>query len=1026
MSNVDIKLALNPLLKQLEEDRTIDVAEKIIAVLAELLGIKVSERFLLNVPRIDAELSRFMLAPGFGRQAAAYDIPNDHADFIDLKLFWTKKTTKTNLSWLIGITPNYEDAEANDYKNISIDFIFPESADRLIILISDKFKIRSLELKDHVTQTQFEIFSNWKNIQIDQLKDLKVAKKIVHSKLWESFNFEPINRAFYLELVESFSLLVHHLEKVFGRKPSVMFTTRLIGRLLFLWFLKKKNYVNKEYGYFDINSSDDQSEYYNSKLEVLFFEVLNREISERENGDLVTPYLNGGLFDINQTDYYKDPKLTFPDGYFSSLFHTLNKYNFTVDESSPEFQHVAIDPEMLGRIFESLLAEQIEEGSGNNKKKATGAFYTPREIVSYMCEETLIECLKNKIPESSDRDLRINELVRLPETIFRDQDQNKRRDWKPYYQPILDVLSGTATISPLTVLDPAVGSGAFPMGMLQLLVKVYSRLDSKYEKNIAKLKRDILSKSLYGVDIEQTAIEICRLRAWLSIIVDIPEGTDVEPLPNLDFKFACANTLVFLEESNQQSLLSDYGLKDELISIREKYFGTSNKKEKKRLQDSYEKLTHEADLFDSKKVLQLKSYKPFDVSSSSEFYDPELIHGVKDFDIVIGNPPYVDSEWMTKTNPKFRKYCSANYETAKGNWDLFCLFIEKGLLLCKPAGISSMIVPNKLISAKYANFTRKFIASSSTIKNIRDYSKVKVFEVSVYPIVYLIKNSLPKKQDLFLYEQMTEGIDEPTSKNEFLLSESHLDSFEDWSSLFTGSSGDLIDKISQQGLELSAIATVKGAATVSEAYQIQPFLSEVDLSKKNYLKFINTGAIDRYKSLWNVKPTRYLKQTYMGPVIESDSIHNLPEKRVIESQQPKIIIGGMTKVLECFMDKGEYFAGKSTTIIVNSEYPLEYLLGILNSKLITYFYRERFSGLSLQGGFYRLGPPQLQQLPIANPNNDKDIAFKIVEAVKNLLEKISQRAENLISIENQINQYVYKIYRLTPNEIEVIESFNYD
>ena len=1026
MSNVDIRKILDPLLKQLEEEKSIDVAEKIISELVGLLGIKLSDRFLLNVPRIDAELSRFILAPGFGRQAAAYDIPNDHPDLIDLKLFWIKKTTKTNLSWLIGITPNYEDSDANDYKNISIDFIFPESADRLIILISDKFKIRSLELKDHVTHTQFEIFSNWKNIKVGEQKDIQEAKRLVHSRLWESFNFEPINRAFYLELVESFSLLVHHLEKSFGRKPAVMFTTRLIGRLLFLWFLKKKNYINKEPGYFDVGGANDQAEYYKSKLEILFFEVLNREISERENGDRSTPYLNGGLFDTNQTDFYKDSNLTFPAGYFSSLFHTLNKYNFTVDESSPEFQHVAIDPEMLGRIFESLLAEQIEESSGNNKKKATGAFYTPREIVSYMCEETLIEFLKNKIPESSDRDLRIIELVRLPETIFRDQDQNKRRDWKPYFQPIVDALSGSEVMSPLTVLDPAVGSGAFPMGMLQLLVKVYGRLDAKYEKNISKLKRDILSKSLYGVDIEQTAIEICRLRAWLSIIVDIPEGTDVEPLPNLDFKFACANTLVFLEELNQQSLLSDFGLKDELISIREKYFSTSNKKEKKRLQDSYEKLTHEADLFDSKKILQLKSYRPFDVSSSSEFYDPELIHGVNDFDIVIGNPPYVDSEWMTKTNPKFRKYCSANYETARGNWDLFCLFIEKGLLLCKPDGVSSMIVPNKLISAKYADSTRKFIASSSTIKKIRDYSKVKVFEVSVYPIVYLIKNSSPKKQDLFLYEQMAEGVTEPASKNEFLLSESHLDSYEDWSSFFTGSSGDLIDKISQQGLELSAIATVKGASTVSEAYQIQPFLSEVNLSKKNYLKFINTGAIDRYRSLWNIKPTRYLKNAYMGPVIESELIHKLPDKRVLESQQPKIIIGGMTKVLECFMDQGEYFAGKSTTIIVNSEYPLEYLLGILNSKLMTYFYRERFSGLSLQGGFYRLGPPQLQQLPIANPNNDKDVAFQIVKAVKNLLEKINQRVENLAFIEDQINQYVYKIYRLTAAEIEVIESFNYD
>lgn len=387
MSNVDIRQTLDPLLKQLEEEKSIDVAEKIISELVGLLGIKVSDRFLLNVPRIDAELSRFMLAPGFGRQAAAYDIPNDHPDLMDLKLFWIKKTTKTNLSWLIGITPNYEDSDANDYKNISIDFIFPESADRLIILISDKFRIRSLELKDHVTHTQFEIFSNWKNIRISDFKDTQEAKALVHTKLWESFNFEPINRAFYLELVESFSLLVHHLEKSFGRKPAVMFTTRLIGRLLFLWFLKKKNYINKEPRYFDVGGANDQTEYYKEKLEILFFEVLNREIGERENGDKFTPYLNGGLFDINHTDFYKDANLTFPPGYFSSLFETLNKYNFTVDESSPEFQHVAIDPEMLGRIFESLLAEQGDDETGDNKKRLPEPFIPQGKLLD--------TCVKN-------------------------------------------------------------------------------------------------------------------------------------------------------------------------------------------------------------------------------------------------------------------------------------------------------------------------------------------------------------------------------------------------------------------------------------------------------------------------------------------------------------------------------------------------------------------------------------------------------------------------------------------------------
>jgi type I restriction-modification system DNA methylase subunit len=343
-----------------------------------------------------------------------------------------------------------------------------------------------------------------------------------------------------------------------------MFTTRLIGRILFIWFLRKKALINQKIGYFEVGSSSNQNDYYKKKLEILFFEVLNKEISTRQASDKETPYLNGGLFDVNETDFYDDKNLSFPNGFFNNLFETLNKYNFTVDESSPEFQQVAIDPEMLGRIFESLLAEQIDEETGSSQKKVTGAFYTPREIVNYMCEQSIIEFIKSKVPDTTDRDRRIEELVRLPETIFRDQDQNKRRDWKPYSEKILKILIGDGADSPISILDPAVGSGAFPMGMLHLIVKICTRLDSRFENSISNLKRRILSKSLYGVDIQQSAIEICRLRAWLSIIVDISEGDVVEPLPNLDFKFICANTLVALSDDNQHSLFEDVNLKEKL------------------------------------------------------------------------------------------------------------------------------------------------------------------------------------------------------------------------------------------------------------------------------------------------------------------------------------------------------------------------------------------------------------------------------------------------------------------------------
>ena len=1043
MSNVDIRLILDPLLKQLDEEKTIDVAEKIIAELVGLLGIKVSDRFLLNVPRIDAELSRFMLAPGFGRQAAAYDIPNDHADLMDLKLFWIKKTTKTNLSWLIGITPNFEDSDANDYKNISIDFIFPESADRLIILISDKFKIRSLELKDHVTHTQFEIFSNWKNIKLDGQNEIQEAKKLVHSRLWESFNFEPINRAFYLELVESFSLLVHHLEKSFGRKPAVMFTTRLIGRLLFLWFLKKKNYINKEPGYFDVRGANDQDEYYKSRLEILFFEVLNREISERENGDCLTPYLNGGLFDINQTDFHKDPKLTFPAGYFSSLFHTLNKYNFTVDESSPEFQHVAIDPEMLGRIFESLLAEQIDEASGGNKKKITGAFYTPREIVSYMCEESLIEFLKSKIPDAPDRDLRLQELIRLPETIFRDQDQNKRRDWKPYAESIINALSGSATSAPLTVLDPAVGSGAFPMGMLHLLVKVYGRLDTKYEKNISTLKRDILSKSLYGVDIEQTAIEICRLRAWLSIIVDIPEGADVEPLPNLDFKFTCANTLVSLEDESQATMSFDFGLKDKLMNIRDEYFNTSNKNKKLKLQNSYSELTHQEDVFDSKKTQQLKSYRPFDVGASSEFYDPELHHGVECFDLIIGNPPYVRQEDIKE----FKPYLKNHFNIFHSKADLLTYFVEQGFNFLKDGGSLNFIISNKFTRTDYGQVMRKFISSKTQPLAFIDFEGVSVFESATVDAAILSfrKKSPDKSANMKHFNVNSQG--DKNSSIDLLLKTKLFDypvkdlSDDGWT-FESPLKLKIKNKFSSKGVPLKDwdLKIFRGILTgLNEAFVIDSetkdrLVSEDASSKKLLKPMIRGRDLNRFKvnyeNLWliatfpnlNIDIDKYpaIKNHLLNYYKELQQTGEKDSRKKTagkwfeiqdsiayweEFEKPKIIYPEITKYMPFYYDE-KHFCGNNKCFILTGD-SLSYLTCLFNSKLFDFCFRETFP--LLLGGTRELRKVFFEKLPIRKVSiSQEEYLAKFLLEIQSLAEK----DQSFVDLEKQVDLFLYKFYEL--------------
>ena len=999
---------LSAQLFKLSTNNNWQTADETCKIIASIFGIEVDRFKIWNDPRIIAEASRFMVAFETVNNPAAYEARHSTGKLIEIKLYWMKKTSKTNLSWVAGAADNFEDSTAMQHKKVGIDLVIPESCDRVYIVISNQYKLRVLELHDHLSHTNREILAN-----IIKTCDFTVStieeKSKYHSAIWNALNFEPINRRFYVELVNHFNILVSHLEHNFKRKPSVMFTTRLIGRLLFVWFLKKKNLINSDINYFSDFHPDKQKEYYENKLEKLFFEVLNKEKTERNHKDKVTPYLNGGLFDKSETDFCGDEKLTFPDGYFNSLFDTLNKYNFTVDESSPEFQHVAIDPEMLGRIFESLLAEQIDENTGNSKKKATGAFYTPREIVSYMCEQALIEYLKTKVPEAHDRDRRIEELVRMPEAIFRDQDQNKRRDWKSYREAIIKALEGSKTESPLTVLDPAVGSGAFPMGMLHLLVKVYSRLDPKFEKDILGLKRDILSRSLYGVDIEQIAIEITRLRAWLSIIVDIPEGEKVEPLPNLEFKFVCANTLIPLDNTEQATFFTDHDLKYKLITTRDEYFKTSSKTKKEKLQKDYLKLTQGASLFDNKKTQQLKSYKPFDISSSSEFYDPELMHGVQAFDIVMGNPPYVgfgvrNSEKISQSykNEIIRLYPnSAEYKI-----NLYPLFMERALMLCQKRGIQSFIVPDSFLLGKYFSKIRKYILDTVQISKILLFSEP-VFEAVVgYSVVYIFKKTTDKKNNIDVVKVNDPDLTslKPFSYSQDTFEKTKLNRFRLY---FNNKEKILIEKVEKQKKSIGELIEFK-SGLISKIGQ-KEIISPEKKSEEWHKGVVSGGEINRYCISWDGNYIRYKKDLVKSGF---GNVSYFENKIFVRQTGDKLISAFDTVGYLCL---NNVHVGN----IVNKIYSPETITSILNSKLINKYYEI----ISLEKGrvMAQIDIDVLDSIPVPNITKDQEeIINKLVDEI--IILKKQNKDTDTKNIESQIDQLVYKLYDLNEEEINIIEN----
>jgi methylase of polypeptide subunit release factors len=639
---------------------------------SELLSFR---QFSDQAGKLSANAGWFQSDPVVTDRLATYvlDVPKEKN--LDIKLFGVKDATMKTISWSVGLTENFEDEPFNSRFNVGIDFIIPKTLDRVVIALSKNYIVRTLELKGELTVTFQQILNSW-----TQVTDTS-RKSEFHSLLWDSFDLHPVNKRFYEGISQRFVNLKMHLEsaEILDSKHAAQFANRLIGRVIFLWFLDKKSYICEASEYFSSQEFDDDTNYYRAKLEPLFFDVLNVPIQSRTVNDHATPFLNGGLFEKKPDDLVGDSRLSFPKNYFDDLFSFLRGYNFTTDESTSEFQQVAIDPEMLGRIFENLLAEMSDE-TGEQARKAKGAFYTPRGIVDRMCKEALKSYLRSKLQGIEDIESRLYQLVDAPEREFADQDHNWRRDFKPLKLELISALDE------LRIIDPACGSGAFPIGMMQLLLKVYGRLDTRFDSYKAKLQ--ILGSNIFGVDIEPMAIEISRLRAWLSLIVDAEaQGSAVRPLPNLDFKFLCANSLQGLIELDILPIGEDELFAEKLREIRSAYFSTESLAKKASLRERYNALvSREEGLFeDSHRTKQLKTFRPFDSETTASFFDPNHMFGVEGFDIVIGNPPYVSPKGIDAPSKKglLEKYGFVD--------DLYSHFFFRAKELLVPNGVLAYI-----------------------------------------------------------------------------------------------------------------------------------------------------------------------------------------------------------------------------------------------------------------------------------------------------------------------------------------------
>lgn len=659
---------------------------------------------------------------------------------------------------------------------------------------------------------------------------------------------EELNKQFYRKLFAWFEWAIEVAKfptdenRVLKPEEHVI---RLITRLLFIWFIKEKGLVadalfNKTH-IRDLLKKDDfdnGDSYYRAVLQNLFFATLNTEIDKRKfstvgyatNRDFScyrykaqmrdpdnllslfakTPFINGGLFDCLDSweatgdesyriDCFSDnqyKKLSIPNCLFfdanRGLLPLLEHYKFTVEENTPIEQEVALDPELLGRVFENLLAAYNPE-TGATVRKQTGSYYTPRAIVDYMVEEALVATLSQKFtPTDNDPQLWEERLRYLLDYAQAFDDANEWFD---------DVETDgiVRAIAELKILDPAVGSGAFPMGMLHKLTLALRRLDpdnrrwEKLQKERAihraeiafdtqddptrreelieidetfKRYRDsdfgrklyLIQNSIFGVDIQPVACQIAKLRFFISLAIEQEpeqnaENFGIKPLPNLETRFIAANTLIGLAAQRTFTSNEAQRLERELLDNREKHFHATTRQRKRACKQRDQQLRRALSTelkgmgMPADDAERIAHWDLYDQNATADWFDSELMFGVSaGFDVVIGNPPYIQ---LQKEGGRLGNlYQDKGFDTFARTGDIYCLFYEKANQLLKSNGHVCFITSNKWMRAGYGKKLRDYFITHIQPVQLLDMGP-DVFDATVDTNILLFQNTLSAVPDTF-------------------------------------------------------------------------------------------------------------------------------------------------------------------------------------------------------------------------------------------------------------------------------------
>jgi hypothetical protein len=743
---------------------------------------------------------------------------------------------------------------------------------------------------------------------------------------------------------------------------------------------------------FDI-AEVEKVNFFKDKLQYLFYEALAKE-RDNENSfyeklNCRIPFLNGGLF---EADYdWLNANITIPTALFRSgeekesertgILDVFGRYNFTIKEDEPLDKEVAVDPEMLGKVFENML--EVTE------RKSKGAFYTPREIVHYMCQESLIHYLDNTLndttqsyqPIDSDQvalfggstnkkgqaiiELEHNNNILVPKTdiedyireghfaLENDQRVASKGETRTYQYQLPESIRQNAELidkklSDIRICDPAIGSGAFPVGLLhelvnaQLVLKPHFGLNYLKEKldrfgfkeresvnesrYIYRLKRHIIQESIYGVDIDASAIDIARLRLWLSLVVDEDDLDPIETLPNLDYKIVCGNSLVGMPETAMRSL----EVEKDLENLKEQFYNQTNETKKKALRQEIN--TKIRELLDS-----AETFAGYKIDFDFRLFFSEVWREKGGFDVVIGNPPYGASLNKQEKDLFRKQYIDLEFKI--DSYEVFTLMSNK---LMRQNGVTSFIIPSNLMDNFYSKKIRKNLLNKHILEIIELDDKV--FMGAVVHSMILTWSNQQTSNYLINCKIGTIGSEKLFySSDSFFLGEENQ-TF----SLRKVEFKKILDTIYFDAKRLEDVLKIKDGIDTGDNVK---YVSDIEIS--GWKKLIGGSDVNR----WKINKWRYVNYgKHLANPRDPDLFEN--DKIVIRETGDKII---------ATLDKEGFFALSTlySGYIIDSKFSLKSILGLLHSEIIHFLMVLTAFGRT-KGAFTKTRIFHYYSLPVKN------------------------------------------------------------